>query len=230
MHDGRRGHRAPPRRQRLRAGQGVRLRRRRRHRRGGDLQRRARLQGAGVAQRPPDARADGLRPGRDVPRPLAAGQQDQGDPVRGRHAHGAGPDRRGRLRHRHGRRGLHLPAPGRHHAHPRAGGQHRLRRLPAPGQHPGRRQLPAPPAHQARPPPRVLQRHHRPGRRGRAARGRHRRRGHQADPALRHRRVRRLHALPVGHDRSTTCASASRAGSGASSSTASAPCCPAAWW
>ena len=33
-----------------------------------------------------------------------------------------------------------------------------------------------------------------------APRGRHQRRGHEADPALRHRRVRRLHAVAGGHD------------------------------
>ena len=65
---------------------------------------------------------------------------------------------------------LELLAPGRHDAHPRARRQHRLRRLPAPGQLPGRRQLPPPAAHQARPPARVLQRDHRPGRhRGRSS-------------------------------------------------------------
>ena len=55
------------------------------------------------------------------------------------------------------------------------------------------------PDDQAGPPPRVLQRRPRPGRRRHAPRGRHRRRGHAPDPALRHRRVHRLHAL-AGRD------------------------------
>ena len=124
-------------------------------------------------QRPADARGHGLRPRRDVPRPVAAWPArsrslpfEDGTPTVlaqiGEAVYGTGARRRGPQ----------LLAAGRHDAHPRAGRQHRLRRLPPAGQLPGRRQLPAPPAHQARPPARVLQRHHRPGRRRRPPRGR----------------------------------------------------------
>ena len=47
----------------------------------------------------------------------------------------------------------------------------------------------------------------------------------RADPALRHLGVHRLHAVAGRHDQATTCASASRASSGASSPTAWAACC-----
>ena len=97
-------------------------------------------------------------------------------------------------------RGAQLLAPGGHDADPRAGGQHRLRRLPPAGQLPGRRQLPAPPAHEARPPPRVLQRHHRPRRHRGAPRGHHQRRRHPPHPALRHRRLRGVHPVAGRHD------------------------------
>ena len=164
----------------------------RRHRRGGHLQRRARRSSKPEWR---NARQTLVVMGSGLAVMFLGlsflASQGRGRPVRGRHADRARPDRRGRLRPRAARRGAVERAPGRHHAHPRAGGQHRLRRLPPPGQPPGRRQLPAPPAHQARPPPGVLQRHHRPRRRRRRARGAHRRRGHQADPALRHRRVHR---------------------------------------
>ena len=80
---------------------------------------------------------------RDVPRPVGAGRGDQGVALRERVADGDRPDRRGRVRARgHGRPALLLVA-GRHDADPGHGGQHRVRRLPPPGQLPGRRQLPA---------------------------------------------------------------------------------------
>ena len=98
------------------------------------------------------------------------------------------------------RPGALLLAAGRHDADPGPGRQHQLRRLPPAGQLPRRRQLHAPPAHQARPPARVLQRHHLPGRRRPIVLvDRHRRQGRPADPALRHRRVHQLHPVAGGH-------------------------------
>ena len=149
---------------------GLRLRWRRRHRRRGHLQRRARLQGAVLEERQPDARDHGRHARRHVPRasrgwpPSSRPSPCQGETVIAQIAQGVYGDERVR----HGDVRLH---PDRHHAHPGAGRQHRLRRLPPPGQLPGRGQLHAPPAHQAGPPPGVLQRHHRPRRRRRRARG-----------------------------------------------------------
>ena len=107
-HDRRRSgqRRALLRRQRLRARQGVRLRRRGGHRRGGHLQRRPGVPGAGV-EATPARRSWSWASGLGV---MFLGlsllaSKIEGAPVRGRHAHRAGPDRRGRLRHRHGRRG-----------------------------------------------------------------------------------------------------------------------------
>ena len=119
--------------------------------------------------------------------------------------------RRGGVRRRLGHL---LRAPGRHRRHPPARRQHRLRRLPADRLDPRPRRLPAPPAPQPRRPARVLQRHHRPGRRGRPADRRLRRRHHRPDPALRRRRVLRLHALPVRHGAAPPAAARSRAGGG----------------
>ena len=92
-----------------------------------------------------------------------------------------------------------LLAAGRDDADPGPGGQHELRRLPAARQLPRRRQLHAPPAHQAGPPPGVLQRDHLPVRGGDRPRHRHRRQGRPPHPALRHRRVHLLHPVPGGH-------------------------------
>ena len=120
-------------------------------------------------------------------------------------------------------------APGRHDAHPGAGGQHELRRLPPAGELPGQRQLPAPPAHQARPPPRLLQRHHRPRRRARSCCSSLT--GAQVEPphpALRHRGVPRLHPLAGRHGQAPPPPEARRAGAAAWPSTASARSCR--WW
>ena len=62
--------------------------------------------------------------------------------------------------------------PGDDDADPGARGQHVVRRLPAPRQLPRARPLPADAAHQARPAPRVRQRHHRAGGAGDADHGR----------------------------------------------------------
>jgi hypothetical protein len=94
----RRGHWPADGRVGVRAGQGVRLRRLGRHRRRGHLQRRAGVPQAGVAQRPPDPGHHGFGPGGDVPRAVVPRVAHQGRTLRGRHTHGARPDRRGRLR------------------------------------------------------------------------------------------------------------------------------------
>ena len=143
--------------------------RRGRHRRRGDLERRARVPQARVEERPQHARDHGLAARRDVPRPVGAGR-----------AH-ARRCRSRRARRPSSRRSatsctaasplgrvLYLVAAGRHDAHPRARGEHELRRLPPARVVPRRRQLHAPPAHEARPPPRVLERDHLPRRRRRS--------------------------------------------------------------
>jgi hypothetical protein len=106
------------------------------------------------------------------------------------------PDRRGRGQAARSARSSPLRAG----CSSRAGGQHRLRRLPAAGQPAGGRQLPASPAHQAGAPAGVLQRHHRPGCGGGSAGGHQQRCGHPADPRLRHFGVHRLHHVAGGHD------------------------------
>ena len=116
-----------------------------------------------------DARDHGLAARRDVPRPVGHGRAHarravhvSGTPTVisqiGKLAYGSSLARQHPLL---------LPA-GRHDADPRARGQHELRRLPPPRVVPRRRQLHAPPAHQARPPARVLERHHLPGGRRRS--------------------------------------------------------------
>ena len=98
-----------------------------------------------------------------------------------------------RLRHLGPRHRLLRPAADGHHAHPHPGGQHQLHRVPLPGQLRRRGLLPAPPADQARPPAGLLDRHHRAhGGLGGPAGG-HQGPGRQAHPALRHRRLHRLH-------------------------------------
>ena len=142
----------------------VRVGRRGGHRRRGDLQRRARVPQAGVEERAHDARHHGL-----------ARSASCSSACRCSTAHMHVAPLRATARRRSSRRsassstaaaslGQHpllLPA-GRHDAHPRARREHELRRLPAPRVVPRRRQLHAPPAHQARAPARVLERHHLP--------------------------------------------------------------------
>ncbi len=109
------------------------------------------------------------------------------------HAHRHLTDRQFRLRHVVHRPPLLRAAPDRHHAHPDAGGQHQFHRVPVPGQLRRRGLVPAPPADQTWPPPRLLHRDHRAHRRGPRAAAHHPGQGGQADPALRHRRVHRVH-------------------------------------
>ncbi len=117
------------------------------------------------------------------------------DPVRGPDDpvdHGAGGVRQ---------RAPLLGAAGGHGRHPRAVGQHRLRRLPPPrlDHLPGR--LPAAPAPHPGRPPGVLQRDHRPDAGGGRAAGGVRRHHDAADPPVRGRPVRLLHAVAGGHGR-----------------------------
>ena len=97
-------------REALRRAPRVRLGRRGRHRRRGDLERRAGVPQARVAQRPADAGDHGRRARRHVPRPVGPGGRDPRAPVRERHAHGDLPDRRGRVRRR-GRSGTSCTTP-----------------------------------------------------------------------------------------------------------------------
>ena len=104
-----------------------------RHR--GDLQRHTRLQTARVAQRGAHDRDHGRHPRGDVPWPVISD--------RGGSDH---PTRRGDRHLAAGARGLRqrsalLRSPDLGRADSRAGGQHRLRRLPAPGLTPGARRL-----------------------------------------------------------------------------------------
>ena len=78
-----------------------------------------------------------------------------------RHADGRVPDRQVRLRQRCARAIPLRRAAGRDDAHPGAGGQHQLHRLPLPGQLRRRGLLPAAPADAAWAPTRVLDRDHR---------------------------------------------------------------------
>ncbi len=159
-------------------------------RRGGHRQRRAPVQGApagtGQAHRAPP---------RGHPRRHAAGARGAGQALAHRSPlppDGAQPD------HGHGRRSalgvLHRLAD--HHPGPGAGGQHLLRRSPRPGQPARPRQLPAPPVRPARRPPGVRQRDLGAGRDVRCApRGGPGQHQHD-DPAVRHRRLHRLHPGP----------------------------------
>ena len=96
------------------------------------------------------------------------------------------------LRERVHRKGLLLPAPARHHAHPVHRRQHQLQRLPVPDQLRGRRLVPAPVAAQARPPAGVLQRDHPADDRVRVADHHQGRRRQQPGPAVRDRSLHRL--------------------------------------
>ena len=216
------GRRAAHGRRALRRAARVRLRRRGGHRRRGHLERCARVQEAGVEERPHDPRDHGLAARRHVPRPVDPGRQDARRPFEkgtptvisqiGKLVYGGGA-----VGHRSS-----TTAAGRHDADPRARGQHELRRLPPARQLPRRRQLHAPPAHQARPPARVLERHHLP--RGRGDRARCSRPTPRSTGSSRSTRSAcsrasrcRRRAWP-----STTSARRSRAGAGACSSTAPA--------
>ena len=120
----------------------------------------------------------------------------------------------------HGRQQARLPERGQHRRRPRlaarpalgllrgpdldghraaAGGQHRLRGLPAAHLHDGPRRLPAPPARQHRRPAFLLQRHRHPGLRGERADHHLPRAGGRPAADVRHRRLHRLHPGADGH-------------------------------
>ncbi|CAA9329095.1 MAG: Uncharacterized amino acid permease, GabP family, partial [uncultured Nocardioidaceae bacterium] len=199
----------------LPAGAGLLLRVRRAHRRRGDLQRRAgvpqaqepqRRHDAAAARRHRDHDADehhraGPRDGAEVRRPppsRAAQGVRRDEAARGlRPAHGggtAGPGRVLRLRPRFLLR--HLDD----RRHPRAGGQHRLQRLPRARVDPRQGRLPAAPARGPRRPAGLQQRHPDPRAPGGGADRRLRRGGHPAHPALHRRGVRLLHPQPARDD------------------------------
>ena len=92
-----------------------------------------------------------------------------------------------------------LPLPALHGAHPLPGCQHLVQRLPAAGGHPGPGRLHAPPVRVPRRSPGLQPGHRRPRRRGRLAGRRLPGRDAPAHPALRRRRVRRLHHQPGRH-------------------------------
>ena len=178
----------------------LRLRQRRfvAHRAGGHLQRRQQLPTPRGTQRPPDAGGHELHPGLPRLRGHHAGQVDPRHPLRPGLAHRGLPGGQGGLRHQPGRPpGLLRGAAG-HHADPLHRRQHQLQRVPLPGQLRGRRPLPAPPADQARPPARLLQRDPGAGRRGAGAGPGLQGPGERAGGALRHRRVHRIHVRRCG--------------------------------
>ncbi len=135
---------------------------------------------------------DGSRAGGRVSRHLGARVAPPAVPGRAR------PDRDrpdGRVRLRRQERAV-LGDPAGDVRHPRARRQHRLRRVPGPLVDHRPRRLP--PAADGQPGRQVgvLQRHHLPRRRRRGSDHRLRRQRHRADPAVRLRRVHRLHAEP----------------------------------
>ena len=116
-----------------------------------------------------------------------------------------------------------LPRTSRHHADPRARGQHRLRRLPAPRVDRVARWLPPAPVHEPGRPPGVLERDHRAVRvRSRAHRGVPRRHT-VAAPAVHDRRVHFLHAVASRDGHPLAEDAKRRDGRRAPSSTDSAP-------
>ena len=131
------------------------------------------------------------------------------------------PDRGDHLRRRLVRV---LPVPGVHRPAAVPGREHLVRRVPAARRRPRRgRLLPAPVRVPGRP-ARLLDRDHHPGTIAALA-GRHRRRRHpRPDPAVRGRRVHRLHDQPVGHGQALAAQAAHRAGGTGSRSTRPARC------
>ena len=185
------------------------------HRRRGDQQRRTRVPQAQEPQRGDDAAPAGPDRHHDDDERHRARQADD-DPLRRSPRAGPAAQRRGRR----GPRGL-RPAPGdradrgrrvrplpaglllrhhRHRHHPRAGGQHRLQRLPGARLDPRPGRPGAPVARVARRPARLQQRHRLPRRHVDAADLGLRRRDDQADPALHRRRLRLLQPQPARHD------------------------------
>ena len=167
----------------------------------GDLGRRARVSTAGVEERARDPDRDDRHPGRDI-----RGDHLPGPPVRDRAP--MEPDNplgyetvvsqiaRHDLRRRHPRLLLH---PVRHAGDLGPGREYRLLRLPAPLLLPGPRPLPAEAVHLSRRSAGLLDRHRDAGHPLLADAGRLRRRDDAHDPALRRRRLHRVHALPGRH-------------------------------
>ncbi len=147
----------------------ARLREHRDDRGRGHLERRAGVPSARMEERPDDAHVDGRAPRDDVRRHLVPGPEGAGRPRPDPAADGARRDRTHGVRDDHARSRRVLRPADRHHDGARARGQHGVRRLPAVGELPGRRRLPASTVHDARTTPGLLERHHRsvPGR-GRA--------------------------------------------------------------
>ena len=105
---------------------------------------------------------------------------------------------------------------------PDPGREYRLLRLPAPLLLPGARPLPAEPVHLPRRSACLLDRHRDAGHPLLADAGRLRRRDDAHDPALRRRRLHRVHPLPGRHGRCAGCACGSRVGRAGWRSTSSA--------
>ena len=160
---------------------------------GGGLRRRPRAQAARGPQRPCRPRLARRHPDHAVPRHHLPDQRLRHPAARRRDPDL--PARPPRLRRR--RRLLRDPA--RHHAHPAAGRQHVLRRLPAAGLLPGPRPVHPPPVRDAGRSAGVLQRHRHPGRAGRPPARALQRRHPRPHPALRGRRVHLLHPVAVEH-------------------------------
>ena len=168
------------------------------HRNGGDRDRCAGIRAARGEERRHDARRHGRTARRPVHRPHVPGGQLRDHPPRGAgEADGDQPDRGQGLR-----RGLDpiLPVPGVHRAPPRPGREHELQRVPAAACDPRARRVRAPPVLVPRRPPRVQLRDHRPGRGRRVPHLALPGRDPPPDPAVRRRRVHRLHDQPVRHD------------------------------
>ena len=124
-----------------------------------------------------------------------------------------------------------LHDPGRDDADPRARGQHRIRRLSAPGVHRVARQVPAASVHEPGRSARLLERHRRAQRLRRRAAGDLRRRHARADSALHDRRVRVVHPVAVRDGAALEAHARGRAGGPARSSTALAPLLRQwSWW
>ena len=123
------------------------------------------------------------------------GQLDRDRPRPGRGGDGQQPAHP----HPGGDRPLLLPGAVRHRPAPGPGGEHRLRRLPPPGDLHGPGQVPPQPLRLPRRAPGLHQRDHRPGHRGRPADRRLPGQRHGPDPALHRGRLHRLHPLPGRH-------------------------------
>ena len=110
-----------------------------------------------------------------------------------------------------------------------AGGEHRLRRLPPPGLLHGPGQVPPQPLRLPRRAPGLQQRDHHPGRRRRRADPPLPGQRHRPAPAVRDRRLHRLHPLPGGPRGPLVAPARARAGACAWRSTPSGPPPPPSW-